>query len=105
MPKKRRKQKSQKTIHYVQLRTHRQWPNELTYLSHLDAYNSKIKPIIYDIDRLLNNKWINIRQPQLITQLNQSHQQEIKNDFLHKVIQYNSKFVCFCRYFILDNFN
>ncbi len=92
MPKKRRKQKSQKSIHYVQLRTHRQWPNQLTYLSHLDVYNSKIKPIIYDIHRLLNNKWINIRQPELIIQLNQSHQYEIKNSFLHQVIQCNIKF-------------
>jgi hypothetical protein len=102
MPKKRRKEKARKTIHYVQLRTHRQWPNELTYLSHLDVYNSKIKPITYDIDRLLNNKWINIRQPQLITELNHIHQQEIKNSFLHKVNQQNIKLVTD---FILDKFN
>ena len=87
MTKKRRKQKSNKIIHYVQLRTHRQWPNELNYLSHLDVYHSKLKPITYDIDRFLNNKWINIKQSQLIQQLNQSHQQDIQKYFLHKVIQ------------------
>jgi 5-methylthioribose kinase len=56
-------------------------------MSHLEVQNSKIKPLVYDIDHILNNKWINIRRPQLITQLNQTHQEEIKKDFLHKVIQ------------------
>ena len=82
----RKKQKSQKVIHYVQLRTHRRWPNELTYLSHLDVYSSKLKPLTYDIDRILNDKWTNIRQPQLITQLNETYQEEIKNYFLHRVV-------------------
>jgi len=85
--KKRRKKSPNKTIHYVQLRTHRQWPNESNYMSHLEVQNSKTKPLVYDIDHILNNKWINIRRPQLITQLNQIHQEEIKKDFLHKVIQ------------------
>lgn len=90
--KKRRKKTSHKIIHYVQLRTHRQWPNESNYISHLEVYNSKTKPLVYDIDHLLNNKWINIRRPQLITQLNETHQQEIQKHFLHKVIQQNMEF-------------
>jgi len=86
MPRKKQKKRSSKTIHYIQLRTHRQWPNELTYMSHLEVYHSKIKPITYDIDRILNNKWINIQRSQLINQLNEIYQEDIKNYFLHKVI-------------------
>jgi hypothetical protein len=85
MPRKKQKKQSAKTIHYVQLRTHRQWPNESSYFSHLGVFHSKIKPITYDIDRILNNKWIHIRRPELIKQLNETHQQEIKKNFLHKV--------------------
>jgi len=86
MPRKKQKKRLPKTIHYVQLRTHRQWPNQSTYMSYLDIYHSKIKPITYHIDRILNNKWINIQRPQLIIQLNEIYQEEIKKNFLHKVI-------------------
>ena len=83
--KKRKKQLSRQPIHYVQLRTHRQWPNELNYVSHLQVYHSKIQSLTYDIDRILNNKWIQLRQPQLINQLNESFQYEVKSYFLYKV--------------------
>jgi len=86
MTRKKQKKSSSKIIRYVQLRTQRQWPNQLNYLSHLGVYHSKIKPITYDIDRILNNKWIHIRQSQLINQLNEIYQEEIKKNFLHKVI-------------------
>jgi hypothetical protein len=75
MPRKKR------LLHYIQLRTYRQWPNESTYLSHLDVFHSKIKPITYNIDRILNNKWIDIQR----IEFNRNYQQEIKNEFLHKV--------------------
>ncbi|CAF0889329.1 unnamed protein product, partial [Rotaria sordida] len=101
--KKRAKKISRKSIHYIQLRTHRQWPNQLNYMSHLEVYNSKIKPIIYNIDRLLNNKWIHIRQPQVIHQLNESHQQEIKNYFLHKINLIDYKYFCLNNQFDENN--
>ncbi|CAF1386987.1 unnamed protein product [Adineta steineri] len=95
--KKRLKKSTQKPVHYVQLRTHRQWPNESNYKAHIEVHNSKLKPIVYDIDRHLNNKWINIRRSQLINDLNETYQQEIKNYFSHKInlIDY--------RYFSLNN--
>jgi hypothetical protein len=76
-----RKKRLPKIIHYVQLRTYQQ----STYLSYLDGFHSKIKPISYNIDRILNNKWIEIQRPKLIEQFNENYQQEIKKDFLHKV--------------------
>jgi len=86
MTRKKQKKSSSKIIRYVQLRTQRQWPNESNYLSYLEVNHSKIKPIAYDIDRILNNKWIHIRQSQFIDQLNEIYQEEIKKNFLHKVI-------------------
>lgn len=83
---KKKKGKSSNIIHYIQLQTHRKYPNQLNYLSHLEIYHSKLKPITYHIERILNQKWIHIRQSQLIDQFNQIHQQDIQNYFLHKVI-------------------
>ena len=54
-------------------------------MSHLEVYHSKTKPITYDVDHLLNNKWIHIQQTQAIDQLEEIYQNEIKNHFLHKV--------------------
>ncbi|CAF2503337.1 unnamed protein product [Rotaria sp. Silwood2] len=101
--KKQEKKISRKSIHYIQLRTHRQWPNQLNYMSHLEVYNSKIKPITYDIDRLLNNKWIHIRQPQVINQFNEIYQQEIKNYFLHRINLIDYKYSCLNNQFDENN--
>ena len=95
--------KRKKTIHYVQLRTYRKWTNQSNYLSYLNVFHSKIKPITYQIDRIVNNKWIDIRRPQLIDQFDREFQQEIKKNFLHKVKK-NTKIFSFER-FCLDRFN
>ncbi|CAF1509850.1 unnamed protein product [Adineta ricciae] len=99
MPKKKKKTKKSapKPIHYVQLRTHRQFPNVSHYMSHLEVHNSKVQPLIYDIDRVLNQKWIHIRRSEKNIQLNDIHEQEIKKEFLHKIdlIDY--------RYFHINN--
>ncbi|CAF3469871.1 unnamed protein product [Rotaria sp. Silwood1] len=101
--KKREKKISRKSIHYIQLRTHRQWPNQLNYMSHLEVYHSKIKSITYDIDRLLNSKWIYIRQPQVINQFNEIYQQEIKNYFLHRINLFDYKYSCLNNQFDENN--
>ncbi|UJR38414.1 hypothetical protein I4U23_031082 [Adineta vaga] len=87
MPKKKKKIKKSapNPIHYVQLRTHRQYPNEVHYMSHLQVHNSKLQPLVYDIDRLLNQKWIHIRRSQIITQFDEIHNEEIQKNFLHKI--------------------
>ncbi|CAF1406322.1 unnamed protein product [Adineta ricciae] len=99
MPKKKKKTKKSapKPIHYVQLRTHRRYPNASHYMSHLEVHNSKIQPLIYDIDRVLNQKWIHIRRSEKNIQLNDIHEQEIKKEFSHKIdlIDY--------RYFHINN--
>lgn len=84
--KKRENKITRKSVHYIQLRTHKKWPNPLNYLSHLEVSHSKVKPIAYDVDKHLNNKWIQIRQSQVIDEFNQIHLQDIKNYFLHRVI-------------------
>ncbi|CAF4744567.1 unnamed protein product [Rotaria socialis] len=101
--KKREKKISRKIIHYIQLRTHRQWPNPLNYTSHLEAHNSIIKPIIYEIDHHLNKKWILIRQSQVINQFNQIYQDEIKNYFLHKINLIDHRYFCLNNQFDENN--
>lgn len=98
MPKKKKKTKKStpKPIHYVQLRTHRQYSDASHYTSHLEVYNSKTQPLIYDIDRILNQKWIHIRRSEKNIQLNEIHQQEIRKEFLHKVIQRKFFFTLSC---------
>ncbi|CAF2038044.1 unnamed protein product [Rotaria magnacalcarata] len=102
--KKRREKKiSRKIVHYIQLRTHRQWPNPLNYTSHLEVHNSITKPIIYEIDHHLNKKWILIRQSQITNQFNQIYQDEIKNYFLHQIDLIDHKYFCLNNQFDENN--
>ncbi|CAF1114060.1 unnamed protein product [Rotaria magnacalcarata] len=102
--KKRREKKiSRKIVHYIQLRTHRQWPNPLNYTSHLEVHNSIAKPIIYEIDHHLNKKWILIRQSQITNQFNQIYQDEIKNYFLHQIDLIDHKYFCLNNQFDENN--
>ena len=60
-----------KIIHYVQLRTYRENPNGKNYSSYLQIFHSKIQPIAWNIDRILNLKWNEIRRREFLEEFNE----------------------------------
>ena len=72
-------------LHYLELRSHRQWTNPLHYLSHLQVTEAKRRPSLEQLDRLLNNKWMEIQRSKIVDQFNEIHQQEIQTRFVQQV--------------------
>ena len=87
----RKKKRTEKIIHYVQLRTHRQYPNVKNYSSHLQTFHHTLQPITYEIDRILNKKWIDLRRNELIEQFNENHQVNIRQEFVERVKIFDKK--------------
>lgn len=94
MPRRKKKKKS-RSLHYIQLKTYRKFPNQVNYVDHVSSLHSKIQPIAHHIQTTLDNKWIQIQRPAIREQLNEIHREEIQREFFHQIISLKTRKLAF----------